>query len=126
MLRDPEPMTPRSRFIGVERGKLRTRSWTAVDHAILARLPGTLLAFEGRCTQGTFKRRWTGCLECRWRDGKRQDSSDYGLSEQGPTNVATATLKVDKDVTDETVADAGEPLDIRWMGSSYLDIPIWR
>ncbi len=29
-----------------------------------------------------------------------------------------------KEPTDETVADAGEPLEIRWRGSSYLDLPI--
>jgi hypothetical protein len=29
-----------------------------------------------------------------------------------------------KEVNDETIADAGEPLEIRWLGSSYLDLPI--
>ena len=29
-----------------------------------------------------------------------------------------------KDPSDETIADAGDPLEIRWYGSSYLDIPL--
>ena len=29
-----------------------------------------------------------------------------------------------KDASGETVADAGEPLEIRWRGSSYLDFPV--
>lgn len=29
-----------------------------------------------------------------------------------------------KDVSDETIDDAGEPLDIRWQGSSYLELPV--
>jgi hypothetical protein len=31
-----------------------------------------------------------------------------------------------KDVDDETIADAGEPLEIRWLSGSYLDLPIRR
>lgn len=31
-----------------------------------------------------------------------------------------------KDVSDETVADAGEPLTIRWFGDSFIDIPVRR
>ncbi|MGH7513906.1 MAG: CocE/NonD family hydrolase [Gemmatimonadales bacterium] len=31
-----------------------------------------------------------------------------------------------KDVNAETVADAGEPLTIRWSNRSYLDLPVWR
>jgi putative CocE/NonD family hydrolase len=31
-----------------------------------------------------------------------------------------------KDVSDETVADAGEPLRVQWFDTSYLDIPIQR
>ena len=31
-----------------------------------------------------------------------------------------------KDVNDETVADAGEPLEIRWFGASYIDVPVRR
>ena len=31
-----------------------------------------------------------------------------------------------KDVSDETIADAGEPLTIRWSNRSYLDLPVWR
>jgi hypothetical protein len=29
-----------------------------------------------------------------------------------------------KDPSTETVADAGVPLEIRWNGSSYLDLPL--
>ena len=29
-------------------------------------------------------------------------------------------------VSDETIADAGEPLMIRWFNRSYLDLPVWR
>ena len=29
-----------------------------------------------------------------------------------------------KDVSEETIADAGEPLQIRWFGDSYIDLPI--
>ena len=31
-----------------------------------------------------------------------------------------------KDVSDESVADAGEPLTIRWLGGSYLEFPVRR
>jgi hypothetical protein len=31
-----------------------------------------------------------------------------------------------KDVSDETIADAGEPLKIRWSGSSFVDVPIGK
>ena len=31
-----------------------------------------------------------------------------------------------KNVSDETIADAGEPLTIRWSNRSYLDLPVWR
>jgi putative CocE/NonD family hydrolase len=31
-----------------------------------------------------------------------------------------------KDVSDETIADAGEPLLVQWRGSSYIDVPVWR
>ncbi len=31
-----------------------------------------------------------------------------------------------KDVSDETIADAGEPLKIRWLGSSFVDLPMER
>jgi len=31
-----------------------------------------------------------------------------------------------KDVSDETIADAREPLEIRWLGDSFLDVPIRR
>ena len=29
-----------------------------------------------------------------------------------------------KEPADETIADAGAPLEIRWHGSSYLDLPL--
>ena len=29
-----------------------------------------------------------------------------------------------KDVSDETIADAGEPLKMKWFGGSYLDVPV--
>ena len=31
-----------------------------------------------------------------------------------------------KDVSDESIADAGEPLTIRWLGGSYIDLPVHR
>jgi uncharacterized protein len=31
-----------------------------------------------------------------------------------------------KDVSEETIANAGEPLTIRWSNRSYLDLPVWR
>jgi len=31
-----------------------------------------------------------------------------------------------KDVSDETVADAGEPLEIRWYRDSYIDLPVGK
>lgn len=31
-----------------------------------------------------------------------------------------------KDVSKESIADAGEPMQIRLFGASYLDIPVWR
>jgi len=31
-----------------------------------------------------------------------------------------------KDVSDETIADADEPLLVQWRGGSYIDVPIWR
>jgi uncharacterized protein len=31
-----------------------------------------------------------------------------------------------KDVNDETIADAKEPLEIQWSTDSYLDVPVWR
>jgi hypothetical protein len=31
-----------------------------------------------------------------------------------------------KDVSDETIADAGEPLEIHWFGASYIDLPVRR
>ena len=29
-----------------------------------------------------------------------------------------------KDVSDETIADAGEPLHINWFGDSFIDLPV--
>lgn len=31
-----------------------------------------------------------------------------------------------KDVSDESIADAGEPLRVRWSNDSYLDLKVWR
>jgi predicted acyl esterase len=31
-----------------------------------------------------------------------------------------------KEVADETISDAGEPLKISWHGDSYIQIPIWK
>jgi hypothetical protein len=31
-----------------------------------------------------------------------------------------------KDVSDETIADAGEPLRVQWLGGSYIDVPVGR
>ncbi|HEV2672498.1 MAG TPA: hypothetical protein VGU74_15500 [Gemmatimonadales bacterium] len=31
-----------------------------------------------------------------------------------------------KDVIDETVQDAGEPMEIRWFGASYVELPVRR
>ena len=31
-----------------------------------------------------------------------------------------------KDVSDETLADAGSPLTIRWLGESFIDVPVWQ
>lgn len=31
-----------------------------------------------------------------------------------------------KDVSDETIADAGEPLLVQWRGGSHIDVPVWR
>ena len=31
-----------------------------------------------------------------------------------------------KDVSDETLADAGEPMSVAWHEDSYIDVPLWR
>jgi hypothetical protein len=31
-----------------------------------------------------------------------------------------------KDISEESIADAGEPLVIRWLPGSYVDIPVRR
>jgi len=31
-----------------------------------------------------------------------------------------------KDVSDETIAAAGEPLKIQWFGDSFIDLPVWK
>lgn len=32
----------------------------------------------------------------------------------------------DVDVSDESIADAGEPLEILWHSESYIDVPLWQ
>ncbi len=46
----------------------------------------------------------------------------------GPIKAPVFQLNVGsgKDVSDETIADAGKPLEIRWFGDSFLDLPIRR
>ena len=29
-----------------------------------------------------------------------------------------------KDVSDESIADAGRPLQVRWHGASFIDVPL--
>jgi len=31
-----------------------------------------------------------------------------------------------KEVSDETISDAGEPLQIKWYNDSYITIPVWK
>ncbi len=31
-----------------------------------------------------------------------------------------------KDVSDETIADAKEPLKVQWFGDSFIDVPVRR
>ena len=31
-----------------------------------------------------------------------------------------------KDVSDESIADAGEPLEVLWHPDSFIDVPLWR
>ena len=31
-----------------------------------------------------------------------------------------------KDVSDETIADATEPLEIKWFSDSYIKMPVWK
>jgi uncharacterized protein len=31
-----------------------------------------------------------------------------------------------KDVSDETIADAKQPLQIKWFGDSYIDLPVGK
>jgi uncharacterized protein len=31
-----------------------------------------------------------------------------------------------KDVSTESIKDAGEPLQIKWYNDSYIQIPVWR
>jgi hypothetical protein len=40
--------------------------------------------------------------------------------------IAQINYGTGKDVSDETIADAGEPLTIRWLPDSYIDIPTGR
>jgi uncharacterized protein len=40
------------------------------------------------------------------------------------TQGAQINYGTGKDVSDETIADAGTPLQIRWLDGSYLDVPL--
>ena len=31
-----------------------------------------------------------------------------------------------KDVSDETISDASEPLEIKWFGDSFIKVPVWK
>ena len=31
-----------------------------------------------------------------------------------------------KEVSDETISDAGEPLKIKWYNESYISVPVWK
>jgi hypothetical protein len=31
-----------------------------------------------------------------------------------------------KDVSDETIADAKEPLELKWFGDSFIKVPVWK
>jgi len=31
-----------------------------------------------------------------------------------------------KEVSDENISDAGEPLQIKWYNDSYITIPVWK
>lgn len=42
------------------------------------------------------------------------------------TPVAQINYGTGKDVSDETIADAGAPLTIRWLAGSFVDIPLGR
>jgi uncharacterized protein len=41
-------------------------------------------------------------------------------------NFAQVNEGIGKDVSDESVADAGEPLKVEWLGDSFVRIPIRR
>ena len=45
------------------------------------------------------------------------------LLEAIKTPLAQINYGAGKDVSDETIADAGEPLTIRWLGDSFIEIP---
>jgi uncharacterized protein len=44
--------------------------------------------------------------------------------------IKEADMQIDygtgRDVSDESIADAKVPLRIKWYGSSYVDVPVWR
>jgi uncharacterized protein len=44
----------------------------------------------------------------------------------GPIKAPTLQINLGsgKDVSDETIADAGTPLEIRWFGGSFIDLPV--
>jgi uncharacterized protein len=45
------------------------------------------------------------------------------LLEAIKTPVAQINYGTGKDVSDETIADAGAPLTIKWLSDSFIDIP---
>jgi putative CocE/NonD family hydrolase len=53
----------------------------------------------------------------------RKGSRLIVLLEAIKTPAAQIDYGTGKDVSDETIADAGEPLTIRWLGDSFIDVP---
>ena len=42
------------------------------------------------------------------------------------TNDQQINYGTGKDVSDETIADANEPLQIKWYGDSFIKVPVWK
>ena len=53
----------------------------------------------------------------------RKGSRLIVLLEAIKTPAAQINYGTGKDVSDETIADAGEPLTIQWLGDSFIDVP---